>query len=207
MATLDILTTAEAIQAASGIDEANLSSQLERMVTAVSARLDELVGPVVNRTVTEYHHGGGSVRPRQTPLSAVTTLKQWDGSTITTFTEDTWGVAGNADGFFVERSGSYSHDARIVRRSSGTSMPFDVGCRSIELVYVAGRAATTDAVPARYKECAAEVLRRLWDRESSAWARGNDPFGEDVSAFRFFKAFDYVVSEHLGDEMYPPAVA
>ena len=207
MATLDILTTAEAIQAASGMDDANLSGQLEQMVSAVSARLDELVGPVVNRTVTEYHDGGGSIRPRQTPLSAVTTLKQWNGSTITTFTEDTWGVAGNADGFFVEESGSYSHDTRIVRRASGTSMAFAEGCRSLELVYVAGRAASTDAVPARYKECAAEVLRRLWDRESSAWARGNDPFGEDVPAFRFFRAFDYVVKEHLADEMLPPAVA
>jgi hypothetical protein len=68
-------------------------------------------------------------------------------------------------------------------------------------VYVAGRAATTATVEDRYKECAAEVLRRLWDRESSAWSRGADPFGADPVSSRFFKAFDYVVAEMLGDEM------
>ena len=67
--------------------------------------------------------------------------------------------------------------------------------------------AATAAVAERYKECAAEVLRRLWDRESSAWSRGADPFGDEGVSRRFFKAFDYVVAEILGDEMKPPGVA
>lgn len=200
MATLDILTEFEASQAASGVDLAALA-ELPRMVTAVSARIDEIVGPVVNRTVTEYHDGGGVIRPRQTPVSSVTTLKHWDNSTLTTYTADTWGVAGNTNGYIIEKSGSYPHDAVIYRRSSGSSVAWPEGHRCLELVYVAGRAATTAAVEDRYKECAAEVLRRLWDRESSAWARGADPFGDDGVSRRFFKAFDYVVAEMLGDEM------
>jgi hypothetical protein len=200
MATLDILTEIEASQAASGVDSAVLTD-LTRMVTAVSVRIDELVGPVVNRAVTEYHDGGGVIRPRQTPVSSVTTLKHWDGSTMNTYTADTWGVAGNTNGYFLEKSGSYPHDVIIYRRSSGCSVDFPLGHRSLELVYVAGRAATTAAVDARYKECAAEVLRRLWDREASGWARAPDPFGADTVSSRFFKAFDYVVAEMLGDEM------
>ena len=74
MATLDILTETEASQTASGIDTALPSDELARMVTAVSARIDELVGPVVNRAVTEYHNGGGVIRPRQTAVASVTTL-------------------------------------------------------------------------------------------------------------------------------------
>ncbi len=200
MATLDILTDVEASQAASGVDTAYLVD-LSRMVTAVSVRIDELVGPVVNRAVTEYHDGGGVIRPRQTPVSTVTTLKYWNGSTTTTYTADTWGQAGNANGYIIEKSGSYPHDAIIYRRSSGSSVAWPDGHRCIELVYVAGRAATTALVDARYKECAAEVLRRLWDREASGWARAADPFGPDNVSGRFFKAFDYVVAEMLGDEM------
>lgn len=207
MATLDILTENEASQAASGVDTALLSGELTRMVTAVSARIDELVGPVVQRAVTEYHDGGGVIRPRQTPTASITTLKHWDNSTLTSYTEDTWGVAGNADGFLVEQSGSYPHDVTIVRRSSGVSVDWPSGRRNLELVYVAGRAASTTAVDARYKEAAAEVLRRLWDRESSAWSRGSDPFDDVTVSRRFFRAFDYVIQEHLGDELKPPGVA
>lgn len=208
MATLDILTDSEASLAASGIDTAVSPIELARMVTAVSARIDELVGPVVNRTVTEYHDGGGFIYPRQTPVSSVTTLKHWDGTSTTTYTLDTWGTAANTYGFVIETSGSYSHDARIVCRSSGTPTTFPTGHQSLQLVYVAGRAASTAAVAERYKECAAEVLRRLWDRESSAWARGTDPFAEDAGVSRrFFGAFDFVIREHLGDELKPPGVA
>ena len=207
MATLDILTVAEGIRAALGVDTGH-EDDVARMVTAVSGRIDELVGPVVNRTVTEYHHGGSyDIWPRQTPLSAVTTLKHADGATITTYTEDTWGSAGNADGFLVEQSGSYPHDARIHARSGGTNVAWLAGHSSLELVYVAGRAADTAAVAERYKEVAIECMRRLWDREASAWARGSDPFVEGGGqSSRFFKVFDYVVAEHLGDEMKPPGI-
>ena len=210
MATLDILTVAEGIRAALGVDTGH-EDDVARMVTAVSGRIDKLVGPVVNRTVTEYHHGGAyDIVPRQTPLSAVTTLKHADGATVTTYTEDTWGEAGNADGFLVEQSGSYPHDVRVFRRSSGAVVSWPTGQGSLELVYVAGRAATTAVVAERYKEVAIEIMRRLWDREASAWARAPDPFvveGAGSGSSRFFKVFDYVVAEHLGDELKPPGVA
>ena len=206
MATLDILTLAEAVRAALGVDTGH-EDDVARMVTAVSGRIDELVGPVVNRTVTEYHDGGSVIWPRQTPVSAVTTLKHAAGATVTVYTEDTWGSAGNADGFLIEQSGSYPHDARVFRRSGSSYVAWLAGHRSVELVYVAGRAAATASVAERYKEVAIECMRRLWDREASAWARGSDPFVEGGGqSSRFFKVFDYVVAEHLGDEMKPPGV-
>ena len=207
MAILDIINDVEAVKAALGVDVGH-EVDVARMVTAVSARIDELVGPVVNRSVTEYHDGGGDIWPRQTPVSSVTTLRHADGATVTTFTEDTWGDAGNADGFVVVQSGSYPHDVRIVRRSSGSGTGWLSGHRSLQLVYVAGRAADTASVPARYAEVAVECIRRLWDREASAWTRSADPFVEGGGqSSRFFKVFDYVVAEHLGDEMKPPGVA
>ena len=212
MATLDILTPAEGVQAALGVETGpGHAADVERMVTAISGRIDELVGPVVNRTVTEYHDGGaGVIRPHQTPLSEVTSLKHADGATVTVYTEDTWGTAGNADGFLVEQSGSYPHGPRIFRRAGGSNVSWAAGHRGIELVYVAGRAPDTASVPERYKEAAIEIMRRLWDREASAWARAPDPFvveGAGSGSSRFFKMFDYVVAEHLGDELKPPGVA
>jgi len=209
VATLDILTPAEGIKAALGVDTGH-EDDIARMVTAVSARIDELVGPVVTRTVTEYHDGGAEIWPRQTPVASVTTLKHANGATLTTYTEDTWGTAGNADGFLVEQSGSYPHDVRIFRRSAGSNVGWTAGHRGIELVYESGRAATTATVAERYKEVAIECMRRLWDREASAWARAPDPFvveGAGSSSSRFFKVFDYVIGEHLGDELKPPGVA
>ena len=207
MATLDILTATEGVNAALGVDTGH-EADVARMVTAVSGRIDALVGPVVNRTVTEYHSGGGVIRPRQTPVASVTTLRHADGVTITSYTEDVWGEAANADGFYVERSGYYPHDTRILRRSGGTNVAWLTGHSSLELVYVAGRAATTATVTERYKEVAIECMRRLWDREATAWSRGSDPFVEGGGqSSRFFKVFDYVIAEHLGDEMKPPGVA
>jgi hypothetical protein len=209
MALLDILTTVEATRAALQSDTAgDHGEDIARMNTTVSGRIDKLVGPVVNRTVTEYHDGGvAAIWPRQTPLSTVTTLKEWDGSTLTTLTQDTWGTAGNTDGYLIEQSGSYAHDARIYRRSSGSNTHFVSGHRSIELVYVAGRAATTADVAEQYKECAAEVVRRLWDEYAGAWARGGDPFVDGGAMPGPRKRLESIVANLLGDEMKPPAVA
>ena len=206
---LDILTEAEAQRAALSSDTTGHETQIARMVTAISTRIDEMCGPVVNRTVTEYHDGGlATIWPRQTPVSSVTTLEHWDGATTTTFTEDTWGTAGNVDGFLVEQSGSYAHDSRIYRRSSGSNALWPSGHRTIRLVYVAGRAATTDDVSAKFKECAADILRRAWTREAGAWARGGDPFLEaGAGTTGFFKAIDPMIAEWLRDELKPPGIA
>jgi hypothetical protein len=199
---LDILTEAEATRAAFGTEAAAQVDQIHRMNTAVSRRIDELVGPVVQRTVTEYHDGGTDViYPRLYPVASVTSVTEWDGSAQTVLTADTWGVAGAASGFFLDVD-------RILRRSGGSAYRFTSGSQSVKLVYVAGRYADTAAVDARFKEAAAEVLRRLWNRESGAWARGSDPFQDDQGgSSRFFRAFDVVIAELLADELLPPAVA
>lgn len=212
MALLDILTSAEATRAALHGDAAGAHGEdIARMNTAVSVLIDELCGPVVHRTVTEYHDGGQSVIwPRQTPLSTVTTVKEWDGTTLTTLTADTWGTAGNADGYLIEQSGSYAHDARIYRRSSGSNAYFGTGHRSVELVYVAGRAATTADVSARFKEAAAAILRRMWKREGSSFAYTPDFYAntdEAAATMPFFRAVVPMVDEFLADERKPPSVA
>lgn len=206
---LDILTEAEAIRAALGTDSAavNHTEQIARMNTAVSRRIDEVVGPVVQRTVTEYRDGGcGSIYPHRTPVVSVASVTEWDGSAQTPLTADTWGTAGAADGYATDGTG---HGFRIIRQASGHRSVFRAGARSVRLVYAAGRFADTASVDPLFKEAAGEVLRRLWHREAGAWARGADPFdaGDGFSTTRLFRAVDFVVDELLAHEKLPPSVA
>lgn len=208
---LDIISTAEArIAINMDADNTEHTAEIEQFVTAISRRFDEVIGPVVNRTVTEYHDGGvAAIWPRQTPVASVTTVKEWDGTTTTTLTADSWGTAGNTDGYLLEESGSYAHDARIFRRSGGSNALYGTGQRSIELVYEAGRAADTTSVDKRIKAAVGMVLRRMWKREAGMWAvapsflDNTDPELGTV----FFKAVDPMIAEMLPDETKPPAVA
>lgn len=199
---LDILTEDEALRAAFGTGAAAHLDQVHRMNTAVSRRIDALVGPVVQREVTEYHDGGtDALWPRLWPVASVTSVTEWDGTTATALTADTWGAPGATAGYLLD-------GGRIVRQSGGHTSRFLTGARAVRLVYIAGRFESTGEVDARFKETAAEVLRRLWNREAGAWARAGDPFQDDLGGTsRFFKAIDHVVAELLGDELLPPAVA
>lgn len=204
--TLDILTLAEArlaIDVSAGHD-----AELAQAITAVSRAVDDLCGPVVNRTVTEYHDGGWDhIRPRQTPVSSVTTLKEWDGSTVTTLSADSFGAAGNGDGYLVVESDSYAHDARIFRRSGGSTYLFASGLRAVELVYVAGRAASTAAVDAKFKNAAGTILRDLWSRAAAAWARGEDPFQAGGLSVSLSNAVLKVIDGQIPAEKRPPGIA
>lgn len=182
---------------------------LEGHITAVSRRFDEVIGPVVNRAVTEYHDGGDClIRPRQTPLSAVTTLTEASGTSQTVLTAETFATQpGTA--YLLDVDGSYAHRCRIIRRAGGMDYPFPYGRRNVELVYVAGRAATTADVDARIRDAAGMVLRRLWRREAGSWTQSADFFeaSDTTQGIGFFKVMDSVVAEFLADEMKPPLIA
>lgn len=203
---LDILDEQEAKRAALGTDSAGGShiDQIGRANTAVSRRIDALCGPVVAREVTEIHEvDGGVIWPHQTPVLSVTSVTEWDGTTQTALAADTWGSAGAANAYFVDGAG---HGVQVLRRSSGSAYRFGP---SVRLVYQAGRFGSTATVDELWKEAAAEVLRRLWNREAGAWARAADPFdaGDGMGTSRLFRAVDYVVDELLGHEKLPPGIA
>ena len=142
-AATDLLSLADA-QAAVRLSASNTihAARLEGYVTAVSLAIDELVGPVVRRTVTgEQHPGGcGHVRLRRTPISSVTTVKVWDAGISTTLTGETLSVAG---GYLAEQDGDDPTllSGTLRRRSSWTSILWEYG--TVEVTYVAGRYATT----------------------------------------------------------------
>lgn len=211
MAAIDLIGPDDATWAALGVPTGQ-EDRTPLFVTAISARIDDLCGPVVQRTVTEYHDGGAcAIWPHQTPVASVTTLKEWDGSTLTTLTKDSFGAAGNPNGFWFAQSSSFPHGTVIERRSSGSPTRFLSGHGNIELVYLAGRAASTEDVSEKFKMAAATIIRRLWKREAPVWAQSSDLLAnlEPEGAFTpgFYKAVDPMVSEFLGSELRLPGIA
>lgn len=203
---LDVISLTDA-KVAVNISTADHDAELELFITAISRRFDELLGPVVNRSVTEYHDGGRVfITPRQTPLSSVTTLKEYDGAT-TTLTAETFGTE-PSDAYLVV-STHYAHSTKIYRRNGRGDTTFPYGRQNVELVYVAGRAATTAAVDKRISQTAGAVLRRLWKREAGAWSQSATFFEATDAApsSGFFKAVDPVVKEMLADELKLPGIA
>lgn len=182
-AATDLLSLADA-QAAVRLSASNTihAARLEGYVTAVSLAIDELVGPVVRRTVTgEQHPGGcGHVRLRRTPISSVTTVKVWDAGISTTLTGETLSVAG---GYLAEQDGDDPTllSGALLRRSSWSSILWEYG--TVEVTYVAGRYATTSAVRgSRFHTAAVLTLKSMWQGETDTVAVVGE-YEQPISAF------------------------
>ncbi len=167
---IDVLSLAEA-KTAVGLEQSNTDAdeRLRQAVTAISAQLDELCGPVRTRTVTaETHDGGGySIQLRRIPVYSITTVTEYTNTTSQVLTAES-----NA----TKAATNYLHDGtagkvisgRLVRRSSNYDTTYPAGRRNIEVTYVAGRAAATEVVPARFKEAASMMLRHIWTAEMAS---------------------------------------
>ena len=204
MAATDILTEHEAQGAINTSDAGANLDDLRLAVSAVSQAIDAACGPVVAREVTEVHtNPGTSIWPYQAPVLSVTSVTEFDGTTSTVLTDESaFGTVGGSTGFVL------SDGYRLDRRSGGGAYRFTTG--QVQIVYQAGRYATTADVDARWKYAAGAILRRLWKREGSAWAYSPDFYAntdEQASSAAFFRAVEPMIAELLPDQRKPPAVA
>lgn len=174
--TLDVISLAEAktaLNIATGVT--TWDTPLAQAITAISRQLDDLCGPIVNRTVTDELHDGGdwTIRLRKRPVASITTVTEYDGTNGTTLTAET-----NA----AKATSNYLHDGTfgtitsglLRRRDTDSDAWFEPGRRNIAVTYVAGRAANTAAVDAKFKQAAVMMLRNIWTAEM---ASGTDTFG------------------------------
>jgi hypothetical protein len=142
--------------------------RLEQYVSAVSQRLDELVGPIVQRTITgeQIEVGCGSVRLRRWPVTSITSVTVWSQGVSEVLTAETLAASG---GYRAER---WADDqallsGRLSRRSNWSDSPWSHGS-TVVVTYVAGRYATTAAVKGtRYWQAAALTLKSVWRAEES----------------------------------------
>jgi hypothetical protein len=198
--TLDVLTLAQA-RAATGIESTDTSfdTDLQQYVTSVSRKMDGLIGPVVQRTITGELLDGGSnyVIPAYRPVASFTTVTEYQGTTAVTLTAETPGVA---------PANAYLWDARLGRlrrRESGTDACWYLQRSTVSLTYVAGWYANTAAVDPQVVTAAQIILAHLWRAEKGS---GNATFGDDV-VFPSGFAIPRRAVEMLGSKIPGPVVA
>lgn len=191
--TLDVLTLAEghtAINLPSATTD--YDTELAMQITAVSRILDEEVGCVVQRAVTDELHDGGT-------WQIVT--RKWPVSSFTTVTED---LSGTPTVLTAYRKEPFDRaPALFSGRIERTAAPFPTGRWNTKVTYNAGRYANTAAVDARFKSCAAAILRRLWKREAGAWAQSPEFFEslDTQPGVGFFRVAKPIIEDMLSDEV------
>lgn len=185
MATLDVLSIAEARTAVGLGSDTSMDTPLAAWVTAISGQLDRLCGPIVKRTVSNEAHYDvwrkGTIDVLYPPIYST------PGITLTEYTSAGNGTVLTAEDFDTKPTGGYRLTTRrglgggytgtISRRSSGNSAWFE---DSVVITYDAGRYADTASVDPLFKQAASMMLRAAWVGEQ---ASGTQTFGvEDVGA-------------------------
>lgn len=156
MAATDLLTVAEArdaIKARSG--DTSQSTLLESLyIPAVTDLVEDIVGPVVERAVTVTVNGGGrAIALDSLPVASVTSVTE--GGTLLTGTD------------YVLDAGA----GLLYRGSATATRKWATGLNGVVIVYRAGRAADTAAVPAAIKLAARIILANMWQNDRN----GNRP--------------------------------
>jgi hypothetical protein len=198
----DILAPSEAYEAVGVSDtSAGHDSQLTRMVTAVSRRIDELCGAVVQRTVTDEPYDGGR-RSIELPwaTAAVTSVKEYTGTTLANLTVETITAPTSTNYVFDKRKGF------LYRRSGGMDYMFAPGRANVLVTRTWGRYPTTMDVDEQFKTAAEMVLHDWW-QASAQWWEKNSSFGGDMGFPPLPpRAWSRAV-EALGDQRRPPTSA
>lgn len=175
MAINDLLTLDEAKRALNipTSDDSN-DTELAQVITAASAFVDSVYGPVVERTVTDERHiaTGRTIFLHHHPVASITTVTEYAGGTGTVLTAES-----------DEAAGDYYLDASLhaITRTSGFSDSMFSG-RRVTITYSAGRYANTESVAAHFKEAAVAALVHFWQHRGSQSGFGTPggdgtPFG------------------------------
>ena len=184
--------------------------ELARQITAISRLMDRMVGPVVQRSVTELHETDGeTVILDWSPVDSIGSVLEDQGTgSIGTLTAHSFG--GTVDGYYAEpdwRGGTFLSGV-LQRRWTGRQGAWPHRAE-VQVTYTAGRYADTASVDARFAECASEILRRLWKREAGTWAQASSffetlPEGQAAPSPGFYKVAKPRIEEMLADQQRLP---
>lgn len=164
---LDVISVGEArVAAGYSAGDQSKDMRLQWIVTAVSLKLDELVGPIIRRNVTERHDGGKQyVRLRRWPVTSVTSVTEYLTGTANVLTAETLTAAGT---FLAERSPDDStlYTGVVWRRSGFNNSWFPPGKQNVVVVSSVGRFDTmSDAQGSDYAQAARIAVKANWAGE------------------------------------------
>lgn len=177
---------------------------LAGLITAASARLDELCGPIVARPVTDRLAGGDdTVWVSRPPILTITTIteRQADGTSTVVAPID-WDAPAEAE---FEVDSTLPALGRIWRRTYGAPTFWRCGPAGVTVSYSAGRCADTAHVDERFRRAAQMMVAHLWRAErgvgSAVWG-AESPHGIGPTGVPTF-AVPRAAVELLGAELLP----
>lgn len=193
--TLDVLTLAEAKAAVRiASTDSRYDTDLAGVITAVSRMLDRRYGPVVQRTITDEVHDGYRDRIvlRQAPITSVTSITEYSGTTGSALTVTTPGVQ-PANGYQLARwhTSTAAYSGRILRTAGGYQRTFN---GPVVVTYVAGRYSATATVDALWKDAAKVMVKNRW-RADQVSTGNYDEFDAPAANFPGFALPNYVKDE------------
>jgi len=175
--TLDVITLAEAHKAINLPDDAMAHDvAIAALVTAISQGLDDMAGPIVQRTITDEPHDGGctSLGLRHAPVVSVASVTEYSGTVSLVLTAESNAVKTSSNFYFDPVT------SRVYRRAGGWDYMFAQGRGNVLVTYVAGRATSTATVASKFKEAAKLTCLHLWKPKSGQWAQSMPQFGGDA---------------------------
>jgi len=198
MSATDIITIDEAKRYL-GIDNSDTAkdAELATYISGVSAALDGYSGPVVQRTITDEVHPGGTslIELNYWPIASITTVTEYVDTTATVLSAHTIGGATTVSNYYLDPITQY-----LYRQSGGYPAAF--GRSGVKVTYVAGRFADTNAVAEPYKLAACLALADAW---RSTIGGGNAAYGGYEGEGRITYALPYQAQSFV--ERRPPRVA
>lgn len=133
-----------------------------RFISAATTVIEDISGPVVQRTFDEWYTGGTPrIQLNNYPIVGTPTLVTETYSSQVVWTLTYQPIDGSVGG----DSKGYTFDAAngiLMRRALGVAMPFAKGERNIHVQYTAGMCADTASVPPNVALAALELIRINW---------------------------------------------
>ena len=129
-------------------------TELQYFIDAATPLVEDIAGPVIPQTKTEYYSGGvSSLVVNSLPIISVTSVTETYGQTNYSLTEISLGSSNSNFAFTVDYS-----TGNIVRRSFNAEALFPTGTNNVKVVYVTGRA----TIPANIRLATLMLIQHLW---------------------------------------------
>lgn len=160
-----LVTLAEVKSYLNIFDNSTDDTELLAFIEAATRKIQEITGPVLSSTVTEYRDGGREkILLRERPVLSVTSVTELVGGTQMVLTQAAYG-AGSGDCFSFDASTS-----EITRRVGNEVATFADGMGNIKVVYVSGFASVPSEIA-----LAAKALVQHWWSSSQLNRQGGRP--------------------------------
>jgi hypothetical protein len=149
--------------------QAKYATEMARFISATTAVVEDISGPVVQRAFDEWYSGGSSrLQLSNYPVASVTLVEEsYGGDVLWTLTEQPVDqTGGDAYGYTIDKT-----HGMLVRRASHVAIPFAAGALNVHVQYTAGMCADTASVPPNIALAALELIRINWQPQQG----GNRP--------------------------------